>query len=42
MSGQEKVKDNTVLGWFSKYTTVFAGTAILRDRTPENKVSAST
>lgn len=37
MSGQEKVKDNTGLGYFSKY----AGTAILQDSTSENDVSAN-
>lgn len=38
MSGQEKVKDNIVLGYFSKYTVISAGTVILQDGTSENDV----
>lgn len=41
MSGQEKVKDNTVLGYFSKYMITSAVTVILQDGTSENDISAN-
>lgn len=41
MSGQEKVKDNTVLGYFSKYTITSAVAVILQDGTSENDVTAN-
>ena len=41
MSGQQKVKDNTGLGYFSKYAIISAGTVILQDGTSENDVFAN-
>lgn len=36
MSRQEKVKDNSVLGYFSKEAIISSGMVILQDGTSEN------